>query len=163
MNLVIIAAIGDNYELGRNNDLIWRFKSDMKFFRDATMGKVIVMGRKTLESLPGLLSGRRHVVLTRNDMVRDGVLFVHSKEELYEIFKDYPDDIMIIGGYSIYKMFIDDVNEMLLTEIHDTCLDADVYFPSFDKNDWERNVISENIERGISFEHVSYTRKRIKK
>ena len=68
MSLSIIAAIGKNNELGKDNDLLWRFPEDMKFFRETTMGHKIVMGRKTFESLPKLLPGRGHIVLTRQDL-----------------------------------------------------------------------------------------------
>ena len=162
-NLTMIAAIGKNYELGRDGDLVWRFKNDMKFFKDNTWGKFIVMGRKTFYSLPSMLPGRRHVVLSHDDITIPGVIVVHSKEELLHLFRGYERELMVIGGASIYEMFLDEASKMLLTEVDDSCKNADVYFPRFDKDDWNSHVIDENVEKGISFRHVAYTRKLVRK
>ena len=146
-NLTIIAAIGKNNELGYKNGLIWRLKEDMKFFKENTIGKPIVMGRKTLESLPKLLPNRTHIVLTHQDIVIPGVIIIHSKEELFNLIKD--EEVMIIGGESIYKMFIDDVDKMLLTEIDKEYKDADAYFPEFNKDNWNIKVLSRKVENNI--------------
>lgn len=156
-NLTIIAAIGKNNELGYNNNLIWRFKEDMKFFKKNTIGKTIVMGRKTLDSLPKLLPDRNHIVLTHKDIEIPGVIIIHSKEELFNLIKD--EEIMIIGGASIYKMFIDDIDKMLLTEIDEYFKDADAYFPKFDKNNWHKKVLSRKKENNIPYNHIEYIRK----
>lgn len=156
-NLTIIAAIGKNNELGYNNNLIWRFKEDMKFFKENTIGKTIVMGRKTLDSLPKLLPDRNHIVITNQKILTPGVIIIHSKEELFNLIKD--EKIMIIGGASIYKMFIDDVDKMLLTEIDEYFKDADAYFPQIDQNKWNRKVLARKKEDNISFKHIEYTRK----
>ena len=111
----------------------------MKFFKENTIGKTIVMRRKTLDSLPKLLPDRNHIVLTYQDIEIPGVIIIHSKEELFNLIKD--EEIMIIGGASIYKMFIDDVDKMLLTEIDEYFKDADAYFPKFDKNNWHKKGI----------------------
>ena len=85
-NISMIAAVGKNLEIGKNNQLIWHIKEDMKFFREQTMGKPIIMGRKTLESLSKLLPGRKHIVLTRQNLELDPqIMVVHSKEELLNI------------------------------------------------------------------------------
>ncbi|MBQ6495079.1 MAG: dihydrofolate reductase [Bacilli bacterium] len=156
-NLTIIAAIGKNNELGYKNGLIWRLKEDMKFFKENTIGKPIVMGRKTLESLPKLLPNRTHIVLTHQDIVIPGVIIIHSKEELFNLIKD--EEVMIIGGESIYKMFIDDVDKMLLTEIDKEYKDADAYFPEFNKDNWNIKVLSRKVENNISYNHIEYTKK----
>ena len=159
-NLVIIAAIGRNGELGKDNQLIWKFRDDMKFFRKHTINKDIVMGRKTLESLPGLLPNRKHIVLTSGDWDMPSVTFFHSKEEVLEYAASLNHDVMIIGGGSIYQLFINDVDRMLLTEIDDVCPDADVFFPKFNVDDWYRLVLDNNVENNIDFKHVKYIRKR---
>jgi len=156
-NLTIIAAIGKNNELGYKNGLIWRLKEDMKFFKENTIGKPIVMGRKTLESLPKLLPNRTHIVLTHQDIEIPGVIIIHSKEELFQMLKK--EEIMIIGGESIYKMFIDDVDKMLLTEIDKEYKDADAYFPEFNKDNWNIKVLSRKVENNISYNHIEYTKK----
>lgn len=163
MELVIIAAIGKNYELGKGNDLIWKFKEDMKFFKEHTLGKPVVMGRKTFQSLPGILPNRKNIVLSRNDIVVPSLLVIHSKEELFDLFQNYSGEVMVIGGASIYEMFLPDTNKMLLTEINDTCSDCDSYFPRFDMDEWDRRVDSVHEENGISFCHVEYQRKLVKR
>lgn len=158
MDLTLIAAIGSNHELGYQNQLIWKFKQDMHFFKDQTMGKPIIMGRKTFESLPRLLPGREHFVLTSHDLDIEGVRVFHSKEELFDFIQRFPKEYMVIGGASIYQEFLSDANKMLLTEIYSSA-PADVYFPTFHKQDWERVVLEQNMEKNIPFDFVEYTRK----
>ena len=97
-NITMIAAIGKNYELGKNNQLLWHLKGDMKFFKEMTMHKPIIMGRKTLESLPGLLPGRKHLVLTSQNLdLPDQVLVFHSLSSLLNYISRYPDEVLVIG------------------------------------------------------------------
>jgi len=158
-NITMIAAVGKNLELGRNNDLIWRFKEDMKFFREQTMGKPMVMGYNTFLSLPGLLPGRKHIVLSfeKIDLGKD-VEVVTSMDELLDKIIEYP-EVMIIGGASIYKQMLEYSNKLILTEVDAEAKDADVYFPKFNKNDWEEELLSEQEENDIKFKHLVYTRK----
>ena len=158
-NLTLIAAIGKNNELGKDNTLIWHFKEDMKFFKNNTTGKPIIMGRKTLESLPKLLPGREHLVLSRSNLDIEGIKVFHSKEELLEYISSFDKEFMVIGGASIYSEFIRNASKMLITEIDDTCKDADVYFPSIDENIWYSNTLSSVSEKGINFKHLEYKRK----
>lgn len=159
MNLSIIAAIGKNNELGKNNDLIWRFKEDMKFFRNMTVDHKIVMGRKTFESLPGLLKDRQHIIITRKalDLPKD-VLVYHSPLEFLEFYKDSPEEIFDIGGASMYKEFINYADKLYLTEIQDSS-EADVFFPSFDKSLFDREILGNHEEDNIKFKHVLYKRR----
>ena len=158
-NVTMIAAVGKNLELGRNNDLIWRFKEDMKFFREQTMGKPMVMGYNTFLSLPGLLPGRKHIVLSfeKIDLGKD-VEVVTSMDELLDKIVEYP-EVMIIGGASIYKQMLEYSNKLILTEVDAEAKDADVYFPKFNKKDWTKEVLSEQEENDIKFKHLVYTRK----
>ena len=159
---VLIAAVGKNRELGYDGHLIWRFHQDMVFFREHTINKVIVMGRKTFDSLPKLLSNRDHVVLTRQDIVIPGVIVIHKKEDLDLYLDDinYHDDVMIIGGEAIYNLFLNDADQMLLTEINDVYSNADAFFPEFNKDEWEKNVLGSSCENDIEFSHVCYTKKK---
>ena len=158
-NITMIAAVGKNLELGKNNDLIWHFKEDMKFFRDQTMGKPMIMGIKTLESLPKLLPGRKHIVLTSRNLELDpAILVVHSIDELLEKVSDYP-EVMVIGGASIYKQMLEYSDKLILTEI-DAEADADVYFPTFNKEDWNYEIVGECEEENVSYKHLVYTRKK---
>ena len=159
MNISIIAAIGKNNELGKDNDLIWKIKGDMKFFKDTTMGHPIVMGRKTFESLPCVLKGRKNIVITRSEIINNQIETYKDIKYFLEKYKEYNDEIFIIGGSSIYNQFIDLSNNMYLTEIEDECMDADVFFPKFDKEKWEKSVLDESEENNIAYKHVLYKRK----
>lgn len=159
-NITMIAAIGKNNELGKDNSLIWHLKKDLLFFKEQTSNKPIVMGYKTLLSLPKLLPNRKHIVLTRHERsLAPSILVFHSKEEVLDYISNHIEEFMIIGGESIYKEFLEDADKMILTEIDDTCLDADSYFPYFDKNEWNSKIIKEEEENGISYKHLVYTRK----
>lgn len=159
-NISMIAAVGKNLELGKENHLIWHIKEDMKFFREQTMGKPIIMGRKTFESLPRLLPGRQHVVLTRQkNEFPSGVLVVHSKEELLEYIASYSEEVMIIGGASLYKEMLEYAKKLILTEIDAEEKKADAYFPSFFKEDWNRHLLAEKQDCDLSYKHLIYTRK----
>lgn len=157
-NLTLIAAIGKNNELGINNTLIWRFKEDMKFFKENTMGKPIIMGRKTLESLPKLLPGREHIVLTKSNLDIEGVKVFHSKENLLDYVSQFDNEFMVIGGASIYEQFIGNADKMLLTEI-DAESKADVYFPEIKQDEWNKKDLYDVVDGNISFKHVLYKRK----
>ena len=159
-NITLIAAIGKNLELGKDNHLIWHFREDMQFFRKHTIHKPIIMGRKTLESLPGLLPERQHIVLTKRLLeFPDEVLVMHSISDLLSYIEQCEEEFMVIGGASIYQELLPYSDTMLLTKI-DAESDADVYFPSFNKEDWDSVVLSEQEERGISYKHFVYTRKK---
>ena len=145
MNL--IAAVDENWAIGKNNQLLVSIPADMKFFRETTTGKVVVMGRKTLESFPnGLpLKNRTNIVLTHDKSykVKDAII-VYSMDELWEELKKYDsDDIYVIGGESIYRQLVDACDVAHITKI-DFAYDADAYFPNLDeKTDWELTADSE--------------------
>jgi len=161
-NITMIAAIGKNNELGKNNDLIWKFKEDMNFFKEQTMGKPMAMGYKTFYSLREgkPLPGRKHIILTsRNLEENDQIVIVRSLEELLNYIEKYKDEVMIIGGASIYKSMIDYANKLVLTEIDAEDKEADAYFPTFNKEDWLKEELSEHEENNIKYKHLVYTRK----
>ena len=138
--MIAIAAVDENWAIGLKGELLVRIPADQKFFREATTGKVVVMGRKTLESLPGKkpLPDRKNIVLSRNSSYRpDGVTVVGSIAELEEILKDYnEDDIYLIGGEQVYKGLIDKCDKALITKI-DKSYEADAFFPNLDDYpDW---------------------------
>jgi dihydrofolate reductase len=158
-NITMIAAVGKNLELGKNNDLIWHFREDMKFFREQTIGKPIVMGMKTLESLPKLLPQRQHIVLTsKNPNLDESIIIVHSIDELLTKVKSM-DEVMIIGGATVYKEMLDYSDKLILTEIEAEDKEADVYFPDFNKELWNSEVVGEHEEKDIKYKHLVYTRK----
>lgn len=143
----MIAAVDKNWAIGKDNKLLVSIPADMKFFRETTTGKVVVMGRKTLESFPGglPLKNRVNVVLTRNSAYQvKGAVIVNSKAELLEELKKYDSkDVYVIGGASVYGMLLDDCDVAHITKI-DYAYEADAYFPNLDQNeDWEITADSE--------------------
>lgn len=158
MSISIIAAIGKNNELGKNNDLIWHFKEDMKFFKETTMGGSVIMGRKTFESLPKALPGRQNVVISSNpDYKAEGAVVADGVKEAIALCEK--ENIFCIGGGSVYKAFLPFAEKLYLTEINAECPDADVYFPKFDKNVYSLEVIAEYNINGIEFSHILYIKR----
>lgn len=145
MNLIV--AVDKNWGIGKGKKLLVSIPSDMKFFRETTSGKVVVMGRKTLESFPnGLpLKNRTNIVLTKRPdyQVKDAIV-LHTVEEVLKELKKYEsDDIYIIGGESIYRQFLPYCNTAHVTKINHA-YEADVYFPDLDAMDeWEITADSE--------------------
>ncbi|HJA19819.1 dihydrofolate reductase [Mediterraneibacter catenae] len=148
-----ILAADKNWGIGYNNHLLVSIPSDMKFFRQTTTGKVVVMGRKTLESFPnGMpLKNRTNIVLTANQdyQVKDAVI-VHSEDELMEELKKYDaDDIYVIGGESVYRMMLPYCDTVYVTKI-DRAFQADTFFPNLDEMDeW---VMTEESEEQTCFD-----------
>lgn len=148
-----ILSADKNWGIGYQNRLLVSIPSDMKFFRQTTTGKVVVMGRKTLESFPnGMpLKNRTNIVLTGNKgyHVKDAVI-VHSKEELLEELKKYDtDDVYVIGGESIYRMLLPYCSTVYVTKI-DQAFQADTFFPNLDEMDeW---VMTEDGEEQTCFD-----------
>ena len=134
MNL--IAAVDKNWAIGKDNKLLVSIPMDMKFFRETTTGKVVVMGRKTLESFPnGLpLKNRTNIVLTHNvNYDGKGAIVVHTMEALLEELKKYnSEDIYVIGGEQIYKALLPYCDVAHITKI-EFAYDADAYFPNLDE------------------------------
>lgn len=139
MNL--IAAVDKNWAIGCRNKLLVSIPDDMKYFRQTTTGKVVVMGRKTLESFPNgqPLKNRVNIVLTRdkNYQAKD-VVIVHDLDELHAELEKYESkDIYVIGGEMIYRQLVDECDTAHITKI-DYEYEADAYFPNLDKmEDWE--------------------------
>lgn len=155
MSVSMIAAVGRNLELGKNNDLIWHFKEDMKFFKDTTMGHTVVMGRKTFESLPKALPGRKNIVISSNaEYQAQGATVVTSVDEALRIADN--EEIFVIGGGKIYSEFLLYADNLYLTEIDAECPDADTYFPQFNKADYIKEIINYFNIDGTEFYHVVY-------
>lgn len=132
----IIVAVDKNWAIGYKNQLLVRIPSDQRFFRETTMGKVVIMGRKTLESFPGgqPLRDRLNIVITRNpDYAPKGVVVVHSIEEALEEAKKYDsEDVYVIGGDEIYRSMLPYCDVAHVTRI-DYAYQADAYFPNLDE------------------------------
>lgn len=159
-----ILSADRNWGIGYQNKLLVTIPSDMRFFRETTTGKVIVLGRKTLETFPGglPLKNRVNVVLThgRSLQVKDAVV-VHDLEELMEELKKYPEeDIYVVGGGSVYELLLPYCDTAYVTRI-DMAYQADTFFPDLDKDpEWE--LVQESDEQtcfDIEFTFTVYRRK----
>lgn len=160
-NITMIAAIGKNRELGKGNNLIWPIKEDLKFFKEQTMGKPVAMGMRTLESLPKLLPGRKHIVLTaKNRELDPQIVVVHSVEELLKYIEEYQDEVMIIGGARVYSEMLEHADKLILTEIEAEDKEADAFFPEFNKEEYNCEELCSHEENGLSYTHKVYTKKR---
>ncbi len=145
MNLIV--AVDKNWAIGKDNDLLVSIPADMKFFRETTTNKVVVMGRKTLESFPqGMpLKNRTNIVITRdkNYKVKDAIV-VHSIEEALDKIKEYnKEDVYVIGGATIYEQLLPHCTTAHVTKI-DHGYEADTFFPNLEEHpEWEVTGISE--------------------
>ena len=145
MNLIV--AVDNNWAIGSKNELLIRIPNDHKHFREETTGKVVVLGRKTLETFPqGMpLKNRINIILSKdpNYQVKDAIV-VHSIEELLEELKKYDEEeIFVIGGESVYRMMLPYCSKVYVTKI-DHAYQADTYFPNLDQlEDWEMTEVSE--------------------
>ena len=159
-NLSMIACVGKNLELGKNNDLIWHLPNDLKYFKEVTKGKTVIMGRRTFESLPGVLPKRRNIVLQLpNEGKIDGVEIFNSIPDILDNIKD-EDEAFIIGGASIYRQFLPYAKKLYLTEVTIGCKDPDVYFPKFDKRKYKKTIVGSNEDNNIKYNFVVYERRK---
>lgn len=136
LNYSLIVACSKNRVIGINNTLPWRLRDDLKFFKEKTMGHAMVMGRKTFESIGKALPGRRSIVLTRNKSINfpEGVEVVHDLLELGAKFsKD--EEVFIIGGAEIYKLFLPMAQTIYLTQV-DCEIEGDVFLPKINENNF---------------------------
>lgn len=159
--LTLIAAAGENNELGKDNDLVWHLPDDFKRFKKLTTGHFIIMGRKTFESFQEPLPNRTHVVITRKENYKkEGVVVVHSLERAIELTEDDPQPF-VIGGGEIYKEAIDVADKIELTRVHAT-FDADTFFPEIDEKQWKlvAEEFHEKDERhNYAFTYLTYERR----
>lgn len=159
--LTLIAAAGENNELGKNNDLVWHLPDDFKRFKKITSGHHIIMGRKTFDSFPQPLPNRTHVVITRQEnFKKPGIIVVHSLERAIELTKDDP-QAFVIGGGEIYKMAMDVADKIELTRVHGE-FKADTFFPEIDESQWD--LVSEKFhekdeKHQYAFTYLTYERK----
>ncbi|MEQ8289584.1 MAG: type 3 dihydrofolate reductase [Gammaproteobacteria bacterium] len=136
MNLSIIVAMDRNRVIGRNEDLPWRLSADLQKFKKVTMGKPIVMGRKTHESIGRPLPGRENIILTRDPgYSSEGCTVITSIDAILDYCHDH-EEIMITGGAEIYRMLMDRVHRIYLTEVHAE-VEGDTYFPTINMDEWE--------------------------
>lgn len=155
----LIVAVDERWGIGRDNKLLFHIKSDMEFFKNMTIGKTVVMGRKTFDSLPVKpLKSRKNIVLTRDENFSyDGVVTVNDMDMLLSEYGG--DDVFVIGGGEVYKKLLPYCNEAYVTKIHSDG-GADTYFPDLDNcKEWILNETSPiQNENGIDFRFCTYTK-----
>ncbi len=135
MKLAIIVATDEQGLIGRENDLPWKLSADLQYFRRVTMGKPIIMGRSTHESIGRALPGRHNIVVTKNtDYQADGCTIVHSIAEAITACNDV-EEVMVMGGASLYKQFLPQADKLYLTQVH-ASLEGDTWFPDWQTDDW---------------------------
>jgi len=154
-SLSIAVAVGENFAIGKNNQLLWHMPADLKFFKQTTSGHTVVMGRKTFDSVGRPLPNRRNIVITRDPELKiDGAEVVNSLDEAISITKNEEKSIFIVGGAEIYRQALPKTAILYLTTIHHT-FDADTFFPKIDRNDW--NVISSDSHKADEKNKYDYT------
>ncbi len=153
-SLSIIVAMANNRAIGKDNQLLWHLPEDLKYFKRVTMGKPMIMGRKTFESIGRPLPGRLNIVVTRQQSWQhEGVKVVHSVEDAKKLaeaqaYIDGVDEIMLIGGAELYNTSIDHADKLYLTRV-DADLDGDAFFPDVDNKKW-REVSREEFKASDS-------------
>ena len=153
----IIAAVGKNNALGKNNDLIFHLKEDMDFFRKTTTGHKVVMGSRTWYSLPAKLKNRENIVVSEEIIPKADKTVSDLKDYIAKNI-DTPEEIFIIGGGSIYAQFLPYAKHLYLTEVDDSP-EADVFFPEFDRRNYRRKTIKHGNQGELKYTFVKYTKK----
>ena len=162
--LSIIVAFGDNYEIGQDGTMPWHLPEDLKHFKKVTSGATILMGRRTFQSLPGVLPKRHHIIITADpSFTKDHkrVRISHDLETELRAAQKSDEEIFIIGGGQIYKQALPFADRLYLTFVHASYPNADTYFPEIDWSQWEETERSEMMtgeETKTPFEFVNFRR-----
>ncbi|MEI7973349.1 MAG: dihydrofolate reductase [Bdellovibrio sp.] len=168
MRVIAIAAMAENRVIGRENGLPWKAPEDLKFFKEQTQGCILIMGRKTFESLPRPLPGRPHIVISRSALQWAGptlkspnqnstsqVQFVPSLKEALQLgvrlqqMDAWPEKLMVCGGGEVYRQALEFCDEILLTLIHQE-VEGDTFFPELPKDRWR--LVSTREAQGLQFQ-----------
>jgi len=159
--LTLVAAMASNRVIGINNTLPWHLPEDLKHFKAVTLGKPVLMGRKTYDSIGRPLPGRRNIVITRQaDWQAAGVEVAHSLEQALEMAADVA-EVCLIGGAELYRQAIAAADCLRLTEIAQS-FEGDAHFPAFDAQSWLEESRSEYCsEQGLAYAFVDYRRRKI--
>jgi dihydrofolate reductase len=145
MKCALIVAMAENRTIGIDNKLPWYLPNDLKYFKQVTMGKPIIMGRKTYESIGKPLPGRTNIVITRNpDYQAEGIVVVNSLKQALDKAEDISfinghDEVMVIGGAEIYNQGLESADRLYITHVHAE-VEGDAFFPEVDWNDWQEQA-----------------------
>ncbi len=161
--LSLIVAKAKNNVIGKDNQMLWKLPDDLKRFKERTLGHTIIMGRKTFESLGGILPERKHIILSRNpdfNIDSDYVKVVHSLLELQDYINDEQEHF-VIGGAIIYNLLVPYCNKMYITQL-DKDYEGDTVFPKVNEDEWKEISREKGPEDGINnfeYEYITYIRK----
>jgi len=168
MKISIISAIGENNEIGKNNELLWYIKDDLVRFKRLTHNNVIIMGQKTYESLPiKPLPKRTNIVITNDYDIsyKDCIMAYSIEDSLTKAeYWSNSDEVFVIGGGSIYEQFMEISQKLYITKVHHK-FDADTYFPHIDKEQWDLISVDKRYENMINeydFSFMIYENKLLK-
>ena len=150
----IIAAIGKNRELGQKGGLVFNIKEDMKYFKDTTTGRKVVMGYRTWQSLPKKLPNRTNIVVSSKP-VENADLTISNLPAFIKENENTNEEIFIIGGGMIYTEFLPHAKNLYLTEI-DASVPADVFFPQFDKSKYDKTIIKKGSQNDLTYTFAKY-------
>lgn len=162
--LSIIVAVAENNVIGGDNKLLWHIPEDLKRFKEITSGHPIIMGRKTFESLPGILPNRKHIIITRDKnytVDNENVEVIHTLSEVINKYKNSPESAFIIGGGEIYKQVIHNVDNLFLTKVFKS-FEGDTSFPQVDFNEFVVDFESEILtceKNGLKYQFIDLVRK----
>lgn len=137
MTLSLIAALANNRVIGKNGGMPWHIPEDLRYFKRVTLGKPIIMGRKTFDSIGRPLPGRDNIVVSRNPKLSvEGARVTHSLQEALDFATDLPsEEVFVIGGAQLYAAVLPDADKLYLTYV-DTDVEGDTFFPAFDRGEW---------------------------
>lgn len=157
--LTAIAAVDINFGIGKNGDLLFHIPDDMKFFRRTTLGHTVIMGRKTLESLPNSkpFKDRKNIILTRDTKFKvENAITTNNISEIAKLSEN-SEEIFVVGGGEIYKQLLPYCQKALITKISSNA-DAEIFFPNLDKSeDWKLTQASDEYEyEGLKYRFCTY-------
>ena len=162
--LSLIVAIAENNVIGKDNKLIWHISEDLKRFKSITSGNTMLMGRKTFESLPGVLPGRKHIIITRDDKYTvdsEQVSVINDLDSFIKNYENSDEEIFVIGGAEIYKQLLPHCKKLYLTKVHQS-FEGDTYFPEIDYSKYDTEYSSDKItdeKSGITYSFINLIRK----
>ena len=160
MKIAMIAAVAENNAIGIDNKLPWYLPGDLRYFKAVTMGKPIIMGRKTFESLKRPLPGRTNIVMTRDESFNhDGVKVVRSLEEAFSLAEsvamiDGASEVMVIGGEQIYRQVLPEAGRLYLTRVSQP-FTGDAFFPALEEQDWKEVAREDHqTDKGLKYSYL---------
>jgi dihydrofolate reductase len=159
----ISVAVAKNNVIGKDNKLLWHISEDLKRFKNITSNKKMIMGRKTFESLPGILPNREHIIITRDQNFKvdsDKVTIVNDLNSLLEKYSSCEDEIFVIGGAEIYNQLLPYTHKIYLTKI-DEAFEGDTYFPEINYAEFKTEYTSEQFideKNGLAYTFIDLVR-----